>query len=71
MRVNEKEIAGVPDVPPPAVKKRLKTTEKPPLSSALKNVPALNSGYQPMRILERGSEISLAANSDSSALGLF
>lgn len=71
MRVNEKEIAGVPDVPPPAVKKRLKTTEKQSLSSALKNVPALNPGYQPMRILERSSEILLAANSDSSPLGLF
>ena len=45
--MNEKEIAGMPDVPPPAVKKRLKTTEKRPLSSALKNVPTLNPGYQP------------------------
>lgn len=71
MRVNGKEIAGVPDVPPPAVKKRLKTTEKRSLSSALKNVPALNPGYQPMQILERSSETSLAANSDFSPLGLF
>lgn len=71
MRVNEKEIAGVPDVPPPTVKKRLKTTEKRPLSSALKNISTFNPSYQSMQFFEQSSEILLAANSDSSPLGLF
>ncbi len=69
--MNEKEIVGVPDIPPLTVKKWLKTTEKQPLSSVLKNIPALNIFYQSMRILERGSKISLTANSDSSPLVLF
>ena len=69
--MNEKEIARVPDLPPPAVKKRLNTTEKQPLSSTLKKILAFNPDYQPRRILERGLEIWLAANSDSSPLGLF
>lgn len=43
----------------------------PEFGTQLKNLPALNRSYQPMRILERGSKISLAANSDSSPLGLF
>lgn len=46
------------------------TFARPELGTHLKNLPALNRSYQPMRILERRSEISLAANSDSSPLGL-
>ena len=71
MQVNGKEIVRMPDVPLFAVKKSFKTTKKRPLSSALKNTSVFNLDHQPIRILERGSEISLAVNSYSSLLGLF
>lgn len=71
MRVNEEEIAGVPDVLPLAAKKRLNNTKKRPLSEALKDIPLMNPAYRPMDISERESKVLVPAESDISPLALF
>ncbi len=67
----KKKFARVLDLPPPAVEKMFKITKKQSLSSAFKNVHALNPGYQHIQILARGLKILLAENSDFNYLGLF
>ena len=59
LKVNEEEIAGVPDVLPLAAQKRLIRSKKRPLSDAIKDVLPINPAYQPMNIPERDSKVLL------------
>lgn len=71
MQVNEEKIAGVPDVPPLAAKKRPNNSKKRPLSEALKDVPSMIPAYRPMDIPERESKVLVPAELDISPLTLF
>ena len=61
MRQNEVEISGVPDEPPPQVKKNLKKEKKkkPNIEEATRDVPPISSSYQAMHIDPWGPEIQL------------
>ena len=73
MRQNEVEISGVPDEPPPQVKKNLRKEKKkkPNIEEATRNVPPISSSYQAMHIDPRGPEIQLDNVEQMSPFDLF
>ena len=73
MRQNEVEISGVPDEPPPEVKKNLKKEKKkkPNIGEATRNVPLISSSYQAMHIDPREPEIQLDNVEQISPFDLF
>lgn len=73
MRQNEVKISGVPDEPPPEVKKSLKKEKKkkPNIEEATRDVLPISSSYQAMYIDPRGPEIQLDNVEQMSPFDLF